>query len=181
MVKFISHKRDRKLPEISVTFVPLMTSNDFPLHWSTGMKKLVLAISLLSFAASTAFADTVLDRQEYMKERGKLVKQMGQMAKGETDFDAAAVLTALKGLEANAEKFDAEAMFPEGSLEGDTTASPKIWEDFSGFKAAEEKYLDAVEGAVAAPPGDLDALKATMGTIGGECGACHKAYRIKKS
>jgi cytochrome c556 len=144
------------------------------------MKKLVLAISLLSLAASSAFADPVLDRQQYMKERGKLVKQMGQMAKGETDFDAAAVLTALKGLEANAEKFDAEAMFPKGSTEGDTTAAPKIWEDFSGFKAAEQKYLTDVKAAVAAPPGDVDALKATMGAIGNDCGACHKVYRIKK-
>jgi cytochrome c556 len=145
------------------------------------MKKLVLAISLLSLAASSAFADPVLDRQQYMKERGKLVKEMGKMAKGETDFDAAAVLTTLKDLEANAEKFDAAAMFPKGSTEGDTTASPKIWEDFSGFEAAEQKYLDTVKAAVAAPPADLHALKATMGAIGNDCGACHKAYRIKKS
>ena len=145
------------------------------------MRKLVIAISMLSLAASAAFADPILDRQALMKERGKLVGGLAKIAKGEADFDAAAVLTALQALQVNAEKFDADALFPAGSDKGDTTASPKIWEDMAGFKAAEDKYLADVKAAAAAAPADVDALKAQVNTIGGDCGTCHQTYRVKKS
>ena len=145
------------------------------------MRKLVIAISMLSLAASAAFADPILDRQGLMKERGKLVGGLSKVAKGDEPFDAAAVLTQLQALQANAEKFDVDALFPKGSDTGDTTAGPKIWSDMAGFKAAEDKYLADVKAAVAAAPADVDALKAQVGAIGSDCGTCHQGYRIKKS
>ncbi|RVA70673.1 cytochrome C556, partial [Mesorhizobium sp. M7A.F.Ca.CA.001.08.2.1] len=105
------------------------------------MRKLVIAISMLALAASAAFADPILDRQALMKERGKIVGGLSKVVKGEEPFDAAAVLTQLQALQANAEKFDADALFPAGSDTGDTTASPKIWEDMAGFKATNAKYV----------------------------------------
>ncbi|MDX8470087.1 cytochrome c [Mesorhizobium sp. VK23B] len=144
------------------------------------MRKLVIAISLLAFAGSAAYADPIKDRQALMKERGKLAGQLSKVVKGEEDFDAAAVLTTLKALQANAEKFDAEKLFPAGSDKGDTTAAPKIWEDKAGFNAAADKLLTDVKAAVASPPADADALKAQLNTIGGDCGTCHQTYRIKK-
>jgi cytochrome c556 len=144
------------------------------------MRKLVIAISMLSLAASAAFADPILDRQGLMKERGKIVGGLSKIAKGEADFDAAAVLTALQALQVNAEKVDVDALFPAGSDSGDTTASPKIWEDMAGFKAANEKYVADVKAAVAAAPADVDALKAQIGTLGSDCGTCHQTYRVKK-
>ncbi|AZO55631.1 MULTISPECIES: cytochrome c [unclassified Mesorhizobium] len=144
------------------------------------MRKLVIAISMLALAASAAFADPILDRQALMKERGKIVGGLAKVVKGEEPFDAAAVLTQLQALQANAEKFDVEALFPKGSDAGDTTAAPKIWEDMAGFKAAEDKYLADVKAAIAAAPGDVDALKTQIGTIGSDCGTCHQGYRVKK-
>lgn len=144
------------------------------------MRKLVIAISTLAFAGSAAFADPILDRQALMKERGKIVGGLSKVAKGEEPFDAAAVLTQLQALQANAEKFDVDALFPKGSDTGDTTAGPKIWEDTAGFKAAEDKYLADVKAAVAGAPADADALKAQVGTLGSDCGACHQGYRVKK-
>src|SRR5690348_2797672 len=145
------------------------------------MRKLVIAISMLAFAGSVAVADPIQDRQALMKERGKLAGQISKVVKGETPFDAAAVLDALKALEVNAEKFDADRLFPAGSDKGDTTAAPKIWEDMAGFKAAEDKFLADAKAAVASPPADVDALKAQLNTLGGDCGTCHQTYRIKKS
>jgi cytochrome c556 len=145
------------------------------------MRKLVIAISMLSLAVSAAFADPILDRQGLMKERGKIVGGLSKIAKGEADFDAAAVLTQLQALQVNAEKFDADALFPAGSDKGDTTASPKIWEDMAGFKSTEDKYLADVKAAVAAAPTDADALKAQIGILGSDCGTCHQTYRVKKS
>ncbi|TPL01855.1 MULTISPECIES: cytochrome c [unclassified Mesorhizobium] len=145
------------------------------------MRKLVIAISLLAFAGSAAYADPIKDRQALMKERGKLAGQISKVVKGEEPFDAAAVLTALQALEANAEKFDADKLFPAGSDKGDTTAAPKIWEDMAGFKATGDKFLADAKAAVASPPSDVDALKAQLNTLGGDCGTCHQTYRIKKS
>jgi cytochrome c556 len=144
------------------------------------MRKLIFAISMLTFAVSAASADPVLDRQQMMKERGKVVGELAKMVKGEQAFDAAKVDTAVKALQVNAEKFDADALFPAGSTDGDTTASPKIWEDMAGFKATEDKYLADVKAAAAAAPADVDALKAQIGVIGSNCSTCHQTYRIKK-
>lgn len=145
------------------------------------MRKLILAISMLAFAGSSALADPVADRQALMKERGKLVGGLSKVVKGEEAFDAAAVLTALQALQTNAEKFDVEALFPVGSDTGKTEAAPKVWEDMAGFKAAEDKYLADVKAAAAAAPADVDALKTQFGAIAANCGACHKSYRLKKS
>ncbi|MBZ9720289.1 cytochrome c [Mesorhizobium sp. BR1-1-3] len=145
------------------------------------MRKLVIAISVLALAASAAFADPILDRQALMKERGKIVGGLSKVVKGEEPFDAAAVLTALQALHANAEKVDVDALFPAGSdTGGDTTASPKIWEDMAGFKATNAKYVADVKAAAAAAPADVDALKAQFGAIGSDCGTCHQTYRVKK-
>src|SRR3954451_16650461 len=99
------------------------------------MRMLILAISILAFAGSAAFADPILERQALMKERGKIAAGLSKVVKGETPYDAAAVLTALQALQANAEKLDIDALFPAGSDAGDTTAAPKIWQDMAGFKA----------------------------------------------
>ncbi|MBZ9808770.1 cytochrome c [Mesorhizobium sp. BR1-1-9] len=144
------------------------------------MRKLVVAISMLAFAGSAAFADPILDRQALMKERGKIVGGLSKVVKGEEPFDASAVLTALQALQANAEKFDADVLFPAGSDTGDTTAAPKIWQDMAGFKATEDKYLADVKAAVAAAPADVESLKTQIGVIGSDCGTCHKGYRVKK-
>lgn len=144
------------------------------------MKKLILAISLLAFAGTVALADPILDRQLLMKERGKIVGGLAKVVKGEQAFDAAEVATALKALQVNAEKFDADSLFPAGSDSGDTTAAPKIWQDMTGFKATEDKFLADVKAAAAATPADIDALKAQIGVIGSNCSTCHQNYRIKK-
>ncbi|MBB6012295.1 cytochrome c556 [Aquamicrobium lusatiense] len=144
------------------------------------MKKLLLAISIFAIAGSAAFADTLADRKALMKERGKLTGELSKVVKGETPFDAAAVLKTLQDMQANAEKFDVEALYPAGSDTGDTTAAPKIWEDPDGFKAAEGKFEAAVNAAVTDAPADVDALKAKFGAIGASCGACHETFRVRK-
>ena len=82
------------------------------------MRKLVLAVSMLAFAGSAAFADPIADRQALMKERGKLVGGLAKVVKGDAAFDAAAVLDQLKALEANAQKFDVATMFPGRQRQG---------------------------------------------------------------
>ncbi len=144
------------------------------------MKTFLLSLSIAALAVSAANADPIADRKALMKERGGLVGQVAPMVNGEQPFDAAKVAEVFAALEANAAKFDVAALFPETSKEGDTTASPKIWEDMAGFQAASDKYKADVAAANAAKPQDLDALKASFGAVTANCGTCHQAYRVKK-
>lgn len=144
------------------------------------MRNLILAISTVSIVSTAALADPIADRKAIMKERGNLAGGLVAITKGEKPFDAAAVLTVLKGLQANSEKLNIDALFPAGSDKGDTAASPKIWEDMAGFKVAHEKEKVAVAAAVAAAPQNLDGLKVQLGKIGSACAGCHETFRLKK-
>lgn len=145
------------------------------------MRKLILAISALALAGTAAFADPVADRKALMKANGKAAGQLSAIAKGEQPFDAAAVLAALTTINENAQKIDVAALFPAGTDKGDTTASPKIWEDMAGFQAKVDKFKTDSAAATTAPPQDVEALKATLGAVGSNCGGCHETFRIKKS
>lgn len=145
------------------------------------MRTLILALSALALAGSTAFADPIADRQAIMKANGKAVGAIAPMVKGEKPFDAAVVLDALKTLSEDAQKIDVAALFPEGTDKGDTEASPKIWEDMASFEEKVEKFRADTAAAVAAAPADLDALKAEFGKVAANCGGCHETFRIKKS
>lgn len=145
------------------------------------MRKLILAISSIALLGTTALADPIADRQALMKSNGKAAGVLAPMVKGEKPFDHEAVLAALKTLDENAHKIDVAALFPPGSDKGgDTTASPKIWQDTADFQAKVDKFKADTAAAVAAAPKDLTALKSTFGMIGANCGGCHESFRIKK-
>ena len=144
------------------------------------MKKIVFAVAALALATTAAFADVIADRQAVMKENAKQVGTLAKMVKGEAPFDAAAVVAALTALNDSVQKIDVAASFPAGSDQGDTTASPKIWEDLAEFQAQVDKFKAVTAAAVASSAADVDALKAQVGTIGQTCGTCHEAFRVKK-
>ena len=145
------------------------------------MRKLIFAISALALAGTAALADPIADRQAIMKSNGKAAGMIAPIVKGEKPFDAEVVLAALTTLNENAQKIDVTVLFPAGSDKGgETTASPKIWEDMADFKARMEKFKADAAAAVAAPAKDLDTLKVQLETLGKNCGGCHETYRIKK-
>lgn len=144
------------------------------------MKKFVIAVSAIALATTAAFADIIADRKAVMKENGKQVGVLVKMVQGEADFDAAAVIAALTALNNNVQAIDVAASFPPGSDKGDTTASPKIWEDMAGFQAEVDKFKAVTAAAVAAPAQNLEALKPQVGEIGQSCSGCHETYRVKK-
>ncbi len=76
--------------------------------------------------AGVAHADAIADRQAIMKDMGRSVGQLAPMVKGDKPFDAAAALAALEKIDADAKKFDVDTLFPAGSDQGDTEASPKF-------------------------------------------------------
>ena len=71
-------------------------------------------------------------------------------------------------------------LFPEGSDLADDEASPDIWTHWDDF-TAKAKTLETEAGmlASAAGGGDMATIGAQFEKVGGSCGSCHKAYRIK--
>ncbi len=144
------------------------------------MRNLLLAVCGLALATSAVLADPLADREALMKANGKAMGMLAPIVKGEKDFDAALVMDALTKLAEDAQKMDAAVLWPAGSNTGDTTSSPKIWEDMAGFQAAIDKFQADTAAAVAAAPADVDALKVQFGAVGSNCGSCHETFRIKK-
>jgi cytochrome c556 len=140
----------------------------------------MFAFALVALSSSAASADAIADRQAIMKATGKAVGSLVPMVKGEAPFDAAAVAAAFAAINENVQKIDVATLFPEGSTQGDTTASPKIWEDMAGFQAAVDKYKADAAAAVAANSADLATFQAQFGAVTKNCGSCHEVYRIKK-
>lgn len=146
------------------------------------MRLIFLTIgSAALLATGLAHADVISERQSLMKDMGKSVGAIAPMIKGEKPFDAAVALAALEKLQADAHKMDVETLFPEGSDQGNTEASSKIWDDRDDFIKQVEKFKTDTDAAVAANPQDLDALKPAFQQVAANCGSCHQAFRVKKN
>ena len=142
------------------------------------MKVLAIAASALLLGITTVSAGPIEDRQALMKERGGAMQVLVPIAQGKNPFDAAAVMEALKTLEANAAKVDVDTLWPAGSDGAGNDTAPAAWENIEAFKAAHDKYKADVEAAVAANPQDLSSFQAVFGPVGGNCGSCHQNYRL---
>ncbi|EKF19810.1 c-type cytochrome [Nitratireductor pacificus] len=149
------------------------------------MKKLALVVSAicLSVSAVAASDEPVAARKALMDANAASAGLAGAMMKGDLAYNPAIAKAALLTLNASAKTFG--SFFPEGSQEGDTTASPKIWEDAAGFQAALDKYMADTSAAVAAAgrdgPADLDAFKAAVGPVLGNCRSCHENFRVQQN
>jgi cytochrome c556 len=145
------------------------------------MKKIVLTAGLLLASLGMAQADPIAERQALMKDMGRAVGSVAKMAQGQQEFDAATVKAAFATMAADAQKLDADTLFPEGTeTGGGTEASPRIWEDRAGFEEQIAKYQEATAVAVAAEPQDLASFQTTFRSVTANCATCHQGYRVKK-
>src|SRR5205085_1922396 len=106
-----------------------------------------------------------------MKANGQAARTAVQMAKGDIPFDAAKAQDIFKQFSDAAAKMP--NLFPDNSKTGgETTASPKIWDDMAGFKAGFAKF-DEDSKAAAAKAKDLDSFKTAFGDVAKNCNSCH--------
>lgn len=151
------------------------------------MKRFALAAVCLSLAASGAatgvaaqdFKGQIKARQGQFWTMALSLGVLGDMAKGEREYDAAAAQAAADTL-AGVAMFDPSLFWLEGSdnMSLDTTrAKPEIWENFDDFAAKWGAFQEGAGTMQAAAGQGLDALRPAMGAVGGTCKACHEVYR----
>jgi cytochrome c556 len=143
------------------------------------MRRLIVGVTALAAAmvAVSAYAteDVVKTRKAIMDANGGAAGIGAALLKGDIPFNPATAKAVFLTMRAVAYAYG--DYFPEGSGEGDTKASPKIWEDAAGFQAALTKFQQDADAALAANAADLEAFKASFGAVAGNCKSCHDAFR----
>jgi cytochrome c556 len=142
------------------------------------MKRVLAAGLLLALGTSLAVAGPIEDRQQLMKGIAAATKTGAGLAKGDVAYDPTKAKEVFQTYVAGMQKLP--TLFPDGSQTGnETTASPKIWADMSGFKDHAAKFeADAKAGLDATT--DQATFAKAFGDATKNCNACHGAYRIKK-
>lgn len=142
---------------------------------------LVLAAAAVTLAlpAQAQFAkpeDAIKYRKAVMTLQGAHFGRIAAMAGGRVPWDAAvaaenaAILETVTRLPL--------AGFSPGSDKGDTRAKPEIWSDTAKFKTVGDKLnADAIKLSAAVKSGNMDAIKAAVGAVGGDCKSCHDDFR----
>lgn len=142
------------------------------------MIRTVLAIAALAVGVTTAIAqDPIAARKATMKEVGAQARTGAGIMKGDVPFDLAKAKAIFATYAAAAEKMP--TLYPDNSKTGgETSASPKVWEDKAGFAAGFAKFAKEAKEAEASIK-DLDSFKAAFPNVGKNCGGCHETFRVK--
>lgn len=135
----------------------------------------ILAAGTVAALAQDAFVppatpeEAVTMRNALMREDGSILRSAGNL----TGEEAVAAMTKLRDNYSHI-----PALFPEGSIVGESEALPAIWENFDAFTAIADAGVAAAEdGIAAAQAGDAAAYAAALQAIGGTCGQCHQQFR----
>lgn len=136
----------------------------------------VLVGGLATSGSASMDGNAVAARQKLMKANGKHVKALRAAMKA-SDFEK--IAKAANGIAEDAKRIP--AAFKVKDLSGKTAAHPKIWDEKDKFDAKAEKLMKDAQALAAAAKGmDMKKVMVAAKTMGRNCGACHKAYRVKK-
>jgi cytochrome c556 len=142
------------------------------------------AIAAATVLAGVAFGSVIAadgthdSRIAMMKKVGGAAGTLGAIAKGSKPYDADAVKAALTTIAETAKAFPDQ--FGPNSDKTDPEVNPKLWDNIDDFKAKAAKLSSDAETALNTLPADQAGVSAALKTLGGDCGACHQAYRITK-
>ncbi len=137
------------------------------------------AIAIAATGAVVVAQDTIAQRKALMKAVGGASKTGSQIAKGDIPFDAAKASEAMDTIATSWNAFT--KLLPKGSeTGGETTASPKIWENFKDFEDKGQKMASDAATAQKAAASGADAFKGAFGEVAKNCRACHEVYRVQK-
>lgn len=138
---------------------------------------LAAAGAFLAFPAVAQFAkteDAIKYRQSAMFIQQTHFGRLFAMANGRIPYDAAAAVADAEIVAMISQRpWVAYGPGTEGGK-----AKPEIWKEPAKFKEHGDKLMaDTAKLVTAAKAGNLEALKAAVGPVGGTCKACHDAFR----
>lgn len=141
------------------------------------------AATLASLPAAAQFQkpeDAIKYRQSAFTVMANHFGRVAAMAQGRVPFDAK-VAAENADIVLTMSKLPFQG-FGEGTDKGlPQRAKPEVWKEQAKFKAAAEKMQGEVAKLdAAAKTGNLDAIKAAVGAVGGSCKACHDDFRAEK-
>ena len=140
---------------------------------------LAVAGIVTALPAAAQFAkpeDAIKYRQSAMALQGATLSQVFAMANGRVPFDAKVAAENIE-IVAMLNRLQFRA-FVEGSDKGNTRAKPEIWTQKDKFAAdVARSQEDVAKLAAAGKTGDLDQIKAAVGSVGQSCKACHDEFR----
>lgn len=150
------------------------------------MKKIIaMALLVTAVLSSLALAHTgatgvVKERMDMMSDVAKSMKIIGQMIKGEVDYNTTDVQSAALEIEKHAQSFP--KLFPEGSTEKPSEALPTVWENWEEFiQLLSEMETQSSKLAELAPSTKTaNEIKAQFSLVGKTCGTCHEKFRLKQ-
>jgi cytochrome c556 len=144
--------------------------------WSIGLAAIVLTAALPASAQFRKPEDAIKYRRSVMTLQGHHVGRIFGMANGRIPFDA-------KKAAEDAELLNSLSQLPwvafvEGTDKGNTNAKPEIWKEKAKFDTTATKLQeDVAKLNAAAKTGNLDQIKAAVGTVGQTCKSCHDNFQ----
>ena len=135
------------------------------------------ALGVVFATAAVGQSDPIAARQALMKKNGQESRTAFLMAMGRQPFDATAAAAAMNALADDMKVLP--TLFPAGSDQGNTKASPDIWTHMDDFtQRAAQLGTDATAAAAAAADG-VDAFKIAFEAVNADCSGCHRLYRVR--
>lgn len=138
----------------------------------------VIAVSGVWASSSWSQGEAIAERKALMREVGAATRTGTQMAREQIPFDAAKAREVFAVYQKSADQMP--GLYPKGTeTGGETSASPAVFFDPAGFKAAFAKF-GADAKAAAEKSTDLEAFKAAFADVSRNCGSCHQTYRVQR-
>lgn len=137
-------------------------------------------IAIMCFTITVAVAHqgvtnpAVMARMHGMTVIAAQTKVLGQMAKGQTEFNSEKAGEALTVISAEARKIP--GLFKAEETDPKSEAKDDIWSDFDDFSAI-AKELEAISLKRAGDINNIADVRVALNNIGASCKACHKKYR----
>jgi cytochrome c556 len=138
-----------------------------------------IAVGVVSTAAVALTDDPIATRKNLMQANGAAMGAAQAMIKGEVAFDPRIAMATLQSFEAAGYAFG--DYFPEGSDQGETRASPKIWEEMDEFQQYVANLREDAAAGVAAKPETLEAFQTAIAAVGENCQQCHEEFRLEQN
>ena len=142
----------------------------------------VIAVVLTTATQAGDFDSQIEARQSWMKLMGYHSGILGNMVRGRMDYDADLATASAKNM-ALAAQMNNASMWPMGSdmsANDNTVAKAELWQNFADAGQHLSDLASATKALEMNAGNGLEALQASMKSVGEACSGCHRQFRAKR-